>query len=150
MTAIVTLTEQHVDSCYEIARELEQHYQYPIGGNWTREKIRDEIGQHHGFGVYDDDDKLCAFCLYRQIPGFSEIMFLATRLNCHRKGTMRALIKHLMGQIREDEGIWLEVHAENLAAIRFYEAVGFVKCGERPRYYSDGARALVFEFKHLR
>jgi ribosomal-protein-alanine N-acetyltransferase len=41
------------------------------------------------------------------------------------------------------ERLLLEVREDNLAARMFYERAGFTELGRRPRYYRDGATALV-------
>jgi ribosomal-protein-alanine N-acetyltransferase len=39
--------------------------------------------------------------------------------------------------------MFLEVAADNAAALEFYAQAGFVEVGRRPRYYANGADALV-------
>lgn len=146
----IDLEEAHLESCWRIVEELDQHYDHPIGGNWTREKLHDEICNHYGLGICDSEGELHAFCLYRQFPERREIMLLATRPRHHRMGAMRALIRSFIDASPADEPIWLEVHAGNLPAIGLYESLGFELCGERPCYYSDGAKALLYQYKRLR
>jgi len=43
--------------------------------------------------------------------------------------------------------VWLEVHEENRAAIRFYERHGFVKVSRRSNYYPDGKAALNYNLR---
>lgn len=148
--SFVGLSEHHVDSCWQLYRELESHYEHPIGGNWTREKIAEEIREHFGLAACQRDGEVEAFCLYRQYPDRKEIMLVATRPRFHRTGAMRSLIRSLLENIPDEESVWLEVHAGNLPAIGLYESLGFELSGERPGYYSDGGKALVYQFKRLR
>ena len=43
------------------------------------------------------------------------------------------------------ERVLLEVREDNAAALGFYAASGFVELDRRPRYYRDGASAVVLE-----
>ena len=49
----------------------------------------------------------------------------------------------LAGSQGEADRMLLEVRAENDAALAFYAARGFVEVDRRPRYYRDGATAVV-------
>lgn len=150
MNSIRNLNLNNAEACFKIWSELPEHYDHPVGGQWTLLKIQNELKDHHGWGSFDEQGKLISFCLYRQIePTRREIMLLATKSQEHRSGAMRALIRSLIADLNEDEGIWLEVHAGNLPAIGLYESLGFVLCGERKDYYADGGKALLFEYKSL-
>lgn len=46
---------------------------------------------------------------------------------------------------RECATLRLEVRADNHAAVRFYEAAGYTRCGLYEDYYEDGTDALRFE-----
>ncbi len=43
--------------------------------------------------------------------------------------------------------LWLEVHAENHAALQLYKKLGFQIDGERKRYYADGGSAFNMSLK---
>jgi len=141
-------TEDH-KYCLEIWRELSDHYEHPIGGGWNEVKISRELEEHHGIGAFDESGKLEAFCIYRKVPGLIEIMLLATGYRTHRMGAMRSLIRSLIEELNPEDVLWLEVHAGNLPAIALYESLGLKLCGERPNYYEDGGKALLFEYKPL-
>jgi ribosomal-protein-alanine N-acetyltransferase len=138
-----------LQSCVQLWQELQGHYDHPIGGDWNAKKLQGELETHHGLGAFDDSGLMEAFCLYRKPPGVRDIMLLVTRPRIHRTGAMRALIRSLIEDLAEDEKIWLEVHAGNLPAIGLYESLGFKLSGERKDYYTDGGKALLFEYKPL-
>jgi len=147
---IQPLTLADLSECQAIVAELNEHYDHPIGGEWTADKILAELEAHHGWGVFDSSQKLQAFCLFRRPEALTrEIMLLATRPRDHRSGAMRTLIRSLIGDLAADEQIWLEVHAGNLPAIGLYESLGFKLVGERKDYYYDGGKALLYEYKPL-
>lgn len=59
-----------------------------------------------------------------------------------RQGVGRALLERLLAT-PEAESAWLEVRADNPAAIALYAGAGFVEVGRRKRYYADGESAVV-------
>lgn len=130
-------------------QEMACHYTFPIGGDWNRSKISEELLNHSGLGAFDGEAQLMAFCLFRKTDEISEIMLLATRPRNHRMGTMRSLIRSLIEELKDHESLLLEVHAGNLPAIALYESLDFKLIRERQSYYSDGGVALLFEYKPL-
>lgn len=77
------------------------------------------------------------FVLARTAAGEAEILTLAVRPNLRRKGIARALM-HEAARLSFDRGaraIFLEVDAENLAALTLYDRLGFARVGERKGYY---------------
>lgn len=62
-----------------------------------------------------------------------------------REGVGVALLEAVLNEFsatRADR-ILLEVRADNVAALAFYAAAGFVEVNRRPRYYNDGTAAVV-------
>ncbi len=150
MLSFRELAVTDIAECQGIWAELGSHYDHPIGGSWNNEKLADEIRDHQGVGIFSGEGQLEAFCLYRLLPpDRREIMLLVTRPRAHRTGAMRALMRSFIDELRPDESVWLEVHAGNVPAISLYESFGFQLCGERPDYYADGGKALLYEYKPL-
>ncbi|WVW78830.1 hypothetical protein I302_100793 [Kwoniella bestiolae CBS 10118] len=58
-------------------------------------------------------------------------IYLSTRT--HGKGLSQAILQHAEGLAREREyrSIWLGVYSKHPQGIRFYEKMGFKRCGER-------------------
>jgi ribosomal-protein-alanine acetyltransferase len=62
----------------------------------------------------------------------------------------RGVGRRLLAEIEAAAGgrrarrVHLEVRADNLKAIRFYERAGFALVGRRPDYYADGMAALLY------
>lgn len=71
-----------------------------------------------------------------------EILTLAVVPRARRKGIAQKLIGHSVTQTGLDE-LWLEVAADNEAALGLYAACGFRPTGRRPAYYknADGTRS---------
>ncbi len=111
---------------------------------WDLPQIQATIGQGWGMGI-DDDQGLVAFVLLQKLPEACEILHLATALRGRRRGYMLALVKALREPTGGScEAIWLEVHEANQPARRLYEKLGFLEVGQRPRYYSDGGTAILY------
>lgn len=73
------------------------------------------------------------------------ILKIATRPGYRRHGLGRRLMALAEAHALDvgGETLTLEVRPTNAPAIALYEALGFVRVGERPAYYPDGEDALV-------
>lgn len=112
--------------------------------NWSLESIEDELQQSQ-FLVLEVDERLVSFISYRENEDSVEIMALGTDFNNKGQGYMLKLLTEFASICRKNlKPIFLEVHAENLAAIKVYTKVGFKLNRIRSRYYSDGKDALVY------
>ena len=77
------------------------------------------------------------FVLTRRAADEAEIITLAVHLKTRRKGIAAALMHNAIGRLR-DNGVtqlFLEVAADNEAALRLYETLNFARAGVRPGYY---------------
>jgi len=81
-----------------------------------------------------------AFILARAVASEAEILTLATVPGARRRGYARALVMAAAEEAaqRAAAEIFLEVAADNIAAIALYSALGFVPVGRRPGYYVRG------------
>lgn len=82
----------------------------------------------------------------------SRLYSLATAPAARGRGVARALLAAVEADAvaRGAERMRLEVRADNTAAIALYEHTGYVRIGELPAYYDDGADARRYEKKlHL-
>jgi len=84
------------------------------------------------------------FALIRTIAGEAELLTIAVDPTLRRRGLGRTLLDAALvrAKARGAEAIFLEVAADNVAAIALYEAAGFQRSGTRPGYYrqADGFR----------
>jgi ribosomal-protein-alanine N-acetyltransferase len=78
----------------------------------------------------------------RAIAGEAEVLTLAVAPTHRRRGLASALLQAGLGQARLSgaEAAFLEVAADNAAAIALYAAAGFAQVGRRAGYYrrADG------------
>ena len=77
----------------------------------------------------------------------AELLRIAVAPEARGRGLGRALLEACQRELAEEglAQLFLEVRPTNLAAIRLYERCGWEPCGRRPRYYSDGEDALLFQ-----
>lgn len=86
-----------------------------------------------------------AFILVRVAADESEILSLGTRPDVRRRGAARALVRAgaIEAQRRAAERMFLEVAADNEAALTLYQVAGFRAVGHRPGYYVNADGAIV-------
>lgn len=85
------------------------------------------------------------FILVRALAGEAEILTLAVAPAQRRRGLGRALVDAGAEAARAGgaEAMFLEVAADNLAAIALYDAAGFVRVGRRSAYYRRAGGAVM-------
>lgn len=86
-----------------------------------------------------------AFIMLRSVLDEAEIITIATAPAQRRLGLARRLLAAAAGvcMARGAGVLHLEVAEGNLAANRLYSSLEFEQVGRRPRYYADGAAALL-------
>ena len=110
---------------------------------WTELGLSDEIRDAKSL-AFMEENQILAFVFFRELVEEIEISWLATDSAGWGRGHMGALLRVLFDAYRHKREIWLEVHESNLAAQKLYEKLGFKLTGKRPRYYHDGASALLY------
>ena len=90
-----------------------------------------------------------AFALWSRMPaaGEAELLRIAVAPEARGQGLGRRLLSTSQRELADDglHQLFLEVRTSNAAAIRLYEACGWTPCGRRPRYYSDGEDAVLYQ-----
>lgn len=81
------------------------------------------------------------FVLGRAVAGEAEVLTLAVAPESRRRGLGRKLMARFLYQARARSAgrAFLEVSAENAAAIALYESAGFAAAGRRKAYYATSA-----------
>ena len=110
---------------------------------WPKELLGAEMATAEGFGIFEGDE-LRGFVLYRILDEAWEISLVASHPGFRRQGYMERLIAHMIAARGQDRQLWLEVHEENVSAQKLYEKLGFREVRRRPRYYKDGATAILY------
>lgn len=95
--------------------------------------------------IAEVDGKLGGFALSRVIADEAELLLLAVRPECRRRGLGRSLLRSAIAesQARGAVRIHLEVRAGN-DAVALYRLAGFEKVGQRRDYYR-GSNGKLFD-----
>lgn len=142
---IRALTSQDAPEVEKILNAVHGRSVVPIGPHWNSRQVVEEC-QGLGWGLVDAMGYLCSFVLLRDVVSAWEISFLATRPDAQGGGKMRKLLTHLLTVLPPDRALWLEVHEANDAARQLYLKMGFEEVGRRPKYYSDGGAAILYNY----
>ena len=138
------LTLRHLPELVAIMDKVYATSKTPIGGMWNRDLLKQELEIGQGLALRADGFGLAAFVLFRHYDAHREITVLATHPERQRKGDMSFLLSYMLERKSPSERIWLEVHAQNVAALGLYTNLGFQEVGRRPKYYRDGGDAVLF------
>ncbi len=111
-----------------------------IGVNWDIQSIVHELKVSQSLGCFDPDLK--SFILFKDLGAVLEILLIYSHKQA--PGAAEKILKGLVDAHGQHEAIWLEVHEDNVSAIRFYEQQGFEKKSRRNNYYPDGRAALNY------
>ena len=101
---------------------------------WSAQEFTDLLAAR---GVFCIGDARC-FGIVRVIADEAELLTLATHPEHQRQGHARALMDRWMAQARQKGATtaFLDVAADNAAAIALYERSGFAETGRRKGYYA--------------
>lgn len=114
---------------------------------WPDDLLKSELWDAQGF-VCKNNSQLIGALIYRTLAFQAfEISLIASHPHFSGQGIGTLLLQKLQNQCAVGQAIWLEVHPANLRAIHLYEKLGFHKTGMRPRYYRDGAEAILYSWR---
>ena len=113
-----------------------------IDPDWSPSKIEDFLHRRAAIGrVAYDQGKVAGFVISWVVDGDVEIIQITTAKGHRRKGVATAMMKSLIHDYMAT-CCYLDVRADNTAAIHLYKRLGFQETGRRLGYYS---RATVPE-----
>ena len=120
---------------------------------WTESAVETESENAYLLVLRDQNAAPLGF-LFLRPPGHAwEITLVAVKPDARGSGIFSVLIRQAEEFRKTQNGsaavssIDLEVRADNKSAIRAYEKHGFKVIGQRERYYSDGAAAILYRFE---
>lgn len=115
---------------------------------WTAAQLDSALRQLTSSGLVAEDGGagILGYALFRRVLDEAELLRLAVVAGHRRQGLATALVEHGLAELCEDgcTAAFLEVREDNPAGIAFYERTGWQLAGRRPRYYPDGADALLY------
>jgi ribosomal-protein-alanine N-acetyltransferase len=135
-----------LEACFTLADLHDRAFDRP----WSAEEFETLLkgpGVFAVLGEAGDPEEAKGFILCRAIAGEAEILTVAVDPAARRRGWGAALVEMAAGIAREAAAVemFLEVAADNVAAIGLYQTAGFGRVGLRKGYYPhpDGAKDAV-------
>jgi ribosomal-protein-alanine N-acetyltransferase len=111
---------------------------------WSAAIWRGELSSPYGlYLVIEDRGEVFGQIGVRHVLGELHITTIAVKPEYRRRGHARALIGAVLAAYPNASHVHLEVRPTNVAAIAFYESLGFRETGRRPRYYGDEDAVLM-------
>jgi len=91
------------------------------------------------------NDTPVGFVMVRAVADEAEILTIAVAPSHRRRGIGTQLIDHTRASLIGSSVVrlFLEVAADNAAALTLYQACGFAPCGRRANYYTSGGGKAV-------
>ena len=137
---IRTATPDDIDALRRIESEGQDR--------WSRGQFADELNlKFSTIHVLEDGTGIIGFAVTWNVAGEIQLNNIGVRGDARRRGMGSLLISHIIMTARNTGGpgkIYLEVSAENTAALFFYRAHGFIETGRRKNYY-DSIDAILME-----
>ena len=125
----------------ELEREL-------FADPWTVEALHSELAyvpQTRWYVVSEDEQGLTGYAGLRAVGPDADVQTLAVAGRAQGHGVGGGLLDALLAQARERDctRVFLEVRADNAAALALYAARGFVITGVRHDYYGPAQHAVL-------
>lgn len=108
---------------------------------WTETEFRYYLSSRHVFAAMRPQ----GFALGQVVEDEGELLTLAVAPEARRQGLARALVAEIEAEAaqRGARRLYLEVAADNDAALALYQAAGLREAGRRRNYYGPGVDALI-------
>lgn len=138
----------------EVMRIMDAAFDAAFGEAWNRQQVSDALttpNTHLLVAPSQTAGEGDGFLLSRAAPGEEELLLLAVRPECRRRGVASRLLEEFKkaAEARGAERLFLEVRVNNPAQ-DFYRLHGFQQIGRRRDYYRqpNGERldAITFGF----
>ncbi len=116
--------------------------------SWGRQAVAEGITAPHVttlLAAASEGEPAEGFVLWRQLADEAELLTIGVLPGRRRQGMARSLLRKVIADARlvSIRRLFLEVDAGNAPALELYEDEGFEPAGRRPRYYQNGADAVV-------
>ena len=113
---------------------------------WSTAQVAEEFaGTGRRTWVLEADGAVVGYAVTWRSGDVVDLQRIAVHPGHRKQGLARVLLAEAVAAGRADgaDRMLLEVAAGNAAALGLYAAAGFVEIDRRPRYYRDGADAVV-------
>jgi len=121
---------------------------WPTTPHWAREHFEAELGSERSvLCVLEERGKILGYASMKLVAPEAQVFNVAVRTDAVRRGVGKALLRHLHEEARKAGCVTgvLEVSERNAPALGLYAGFGYRVVGRRPKYYNDGATALLME-----
>ena len=129
----------------ELASRLHGEAFAPLGERaWTRQDMAELLASPGVAGwAVQSDERALGIALCRVSADEAELLTIAVQSTARRRGAGRVLLAAVIGHAREAgaSSLFLEVGADNPAALALYGRSGFRAVGNRKAYYRRGEGA---------
>jgi len=119
---------------------------------WTPSQLRSSLSHPHVVALAstqgsDREGDLVGYALGWSGGGGAELLRIAVHPEQRHRGAGRDLLSAFCAACRHTAAdvMWLELRADNLAALALYSSAGLTRTGTRSRYYPDGTDAILME-----
>lgn len=129
-----------LDSVLEIQKELAFQ-------NWTLKQFQSELSSAFSLNlVLISNENIIGYMIIQVIGSEAELLSIAIKREYQKQGSGSFLWQEGVDLLKEKnvQSVFLEVRENNKSAQLFYQKHGFVSCGLRKHYYSNGENALLF------
>jgi ribosomal-protein-alanine N-acetyltransferase len=115
---------------------------------WSRALLADGLAgtvPTVSYLVAEGEAGVVGYAVVSCVDDIAELQRIGVTSSLRRSGVGSELLGEVFGVARREgtQRLLLEVREDNRAAIAMYAAHGFVEIDRRPRYYRDGATAIV-------
>lgn len=107
---------------------------------WSEKSIASELENPLSYWLVAlEGSTVAGYAGSQTVLGETDMMNVAVRPECRRKGVAEALIAALIAELKERESrcLTLEVRYSNAPARALYEKLGFLEVGRRKNYYRN-------------
>jgi ribosomal-protein-alanine N-acetyltransferase len=116
--------------------------------SWSATSIARLVGGPGGYALIasrNGDD--VGFALFHCVPPEAELLSIGVPTHLRRNGVARALLRRAARDLSERavETMFLDVAADNDAALSLYRSLGFGDISRRPRYYDGTTDAIMMQ-----
>jgi len=119
--------------------------------SWTKTQYHDSLNQkyNHCLSANLINKKFVGFLLFHSFDTSAEILKFAVLPTFQNKGIGKTLFTRMENFLISEKAssIFLEVHEQNIKAIHFYKALGFIPISVRKNYYPHAMSAIIMQKK---
>lgn len=92
--------------------------------------------------VYEDAGAVLGYIIVENVLDEATVTSVAVDAEHRRRGVGRQLLSRALGESKA-AAAYLEVNENNAPALALYASCGFVKIGERKKYYGDSSAIVM-------